>query len=128
MSQAMKSIGSVMARPDRLVNRPRDLPRAEHELIDVNNGKTDQPPLLLTPEELGELGYVRMANRDGVLVWVSPLGFKNGIPFYPPIDTDPGDKRRAREAAMNSDYDAYRRARAAQPAASRQPIPGFDDV
>jgi hypothetical protein len=127
MSQAMKAIGSVMARPDRLVSRPRDLPPAQQELIDVNNGKTDQPPLLLTPEELGELGYVRMANRDDVLVWVSPLGFRNGVPFYPPIDLEPGDKRRAREAAMNVDYDQYRKAKSAQPTANRQPIPGFDD-
>jgi hypothetical protein len=123
----VKAIGEVMRDPSRVLSRPADMPPGRPDVVCLNDGTNGQPPLYLTPEEIGELGYVRMANRDGVMVWVSPLGWRNGIPYYPSVDLPPGDKRRAREAAMDAEYRRYREATRAQRSSNGGTLPGFDD-
>jgi len=78
-------------------------------LINVAAGETDQPPLYLSQEDLGEMGYVQMTNYEGKRVWVSPLYSMDGEWFYPPVHIPPGDERRKHEAAMNLAYTEYRR-------------------
>lgn len=77
--------------------------------INIAQGETDQPPLYLSEEELGEMGYAQMTNYEGKRVWVAPLFQMRGEWYYPPVHLPPGDDRRAREAALNASYNEYRR-------------------
>jgi hypothetical protein len=76
--------------------------------ININAGNPTQPPLYMSLDDLGRLGYVQMTNHQGRRTWVSPLYSMHGEWFYPLVHLPPGEERRVREAAMNADYNAYR--------------------
>jgi len=79
--------------------------------ININEGNPIQPPLYLSREELGRMGYQQMTNHQGRRVWVSPLFQMHGEWFYPPVHLPPGENRRQQEAAMNAQYNEYRAAK-----------------
>jgi hypothetical protein len=77
--------------------------------INLNAGSTMQPPLYLSREQIGQLGYVQMTNHQGRRVWVSPLYGMRDEWHYPLVHLPPGEERREREAAMVAAYHEYRR-------------------
>lgn len=104
---AMKSLGAELQRVASRLPAPRIVP-ATAEVIDIAAGSPGQPPLYLTRQELGELGYKQVRTWKGEMAWVSPMFWMNGEPFYPPVHIEPGEKRRAQEEAMRAAYQAYR--------------------
>lgn len=106
----MKSLGEELQRVARRLPAPRIVP-AREDVIDVAAGSPAQPPLYLTRQELGELGYKQMRTWADEMAWVSPMYWMNGEPYYPPVHLVPGEERRTREAAMRKEYDDYRDAK-----------------
>lgn len=62
----------------------------------------------VSDEERHELHARELTNWEGKRVLVFPLFWMHGEPHYPPVHSEPGEKRRAEEKAMNARYDAYR--------------------
>lgn len=59
-------------------------------------------------EEMNQ-GAKQFVNWEGKTVWVWPLFWMNGVPYYPPVHIRPGEDRRDKEAAMNQEYSDYRK-------------------
>lgn len=64
-----------------------------------------------TREELAAMGAKGMRNFKGEWVTVLPLCWMHGEPVYPPVEVEPGEKKRAAEAAINARYQEYRDAK-----------------
>lgn len=107
---AMKSLGSELQRLAARLPAPRIVP-AQESLINIGAGESDTPPLFMTREQLGGLGYKQVRTWSGEVAWVSPLYWMHGEPYYPPVHLPPGEERREREAAMNAAYQDYRDAK-----------------
>lgn len=56
-------------------------------------------------------GAKEFTNQRGERVWVWPLFWMHGEPYYPPVHLEPGEARREQEAAMNRTYSEYRKAK-----------------
>jgi hypothetical protein len=78
------------------------------ELVNIAAGRPDMTPLYLSQREIGEMGYKQMTNWEGKRVWVAPLHQMHNEWVYPPVEVPPGDRRRAREAALMLQYKEYR--------------------
>lgn len=71
----------------------------------------------------GSVKSVTNYRNQRVMVW--PLCWIDGEPHYPPVHVPPGEERREFERALQSRYEAYRKAkgRSAEPASRRHAWP-----
>lgn len=108
-------IGEVLADPARLVSRRAHAAEAgtygPGERIDLHSRTGGDTLVAFTREELAELGAKLVTTWNGDRAWVLPMHWMRGEPVYPRYDLEPGDKRRAAEAALRESYDRYREER-----------------
>jgi hypothetical protein len=70
---------------------------------------TDHGTVLMVEVYAG--GAKAMTNWEGKRVFVWPIFEKDGVPFFPRVDLEPGEKRREIEEAALLSYREYRKAK-----------------
>lgn len=107
---AMRRLGDDMRRdPSEFVNRGNaraDRADGQDDMVYVESKQG--MGMYISREELHEAGAKTVTNYEGRRVIVFPLCHINGEPVYPPVDIEPGEKRRKAEAAINARYNEYR--------------------
>jgi hypothetical protein len=121
----MKRLGDVMqSDPGAVVNRGnaralRDVSRRDTDMQYLTSRTGGDAGMYVHREELHAAGAMEKTNWEGKRVIVFPLCWMDGVPVYPPVEIEPGEKRREAEAAINARYAEYRRNKSRQVSVSR---------
>ncbi len=83
------------------------------ELIDALIAENDEEVAtnhgMFKKSELGEAGYIGVADHEGKRVLVSPMYHINGLPTYPDYSKPPGEEKQAVNEARDAHYRDHRR-------------------
>jgi hypothetical protein len=120
----VKRLGDAMTEnPGAFVQRGNARPAGNGRSSDgmrfVSSRTGGASGMYIHEDELHAADAMEKTNWEGKRVIVFPLCWMDGQPIYPPVEIEPGEKRREAEAAINARYAEYRRNKSRQVSVSR---------